>query len=289
MSKTLFERVLEALMTNNDFFAYKVNAARTPGIRPLIKVTAALRMLAYGASADSIDENLELSERTTLKSLRCFCESVIENFGDEYLREPTDDDISLLLGVNAKRGFVGMLGSIDCMHWQWNKCPTAFAGQYTSKEKKPTVILEAWADQDLWIWHCLFGAPGSILHGVAPTVSFAINGSRYSMAYLLADGIYPDWAVFVKSISNPLSAKEKYFAKIHEAARKDVERAFGVLIARWRILDLPCRFWDAHAMGTVMKTCIILHNMIMEEQRGNQEANDFLFDRQPTRPLRACL
>ncbi|KAH9142153.1 hypothetical protein AeRB84_013756 [Aphanomyces euteiches] len=135
MSKPLFQRVIAAVKLDNDFFTQKVNAARKPGVPPLIKVTAALRMLTYGGSADAIDENLELSEATSLKSLKLFCESVIQCFGNEYLRDPNDRDIERLLAMNEKRGFVGMMGSIDCMHWAWNKCPTAFAGQYSGKEK----------------------------------------------------------------------------------------------------------------------------------------------------------
>ena len=31
-----------------------------------------------------------------------------------------------------------------------------------AKKKKPTIILEAVASHDLWIWHAFFGMPGSL-------------------------------------------------------------------------------------------------------------------------------
>nr|GEZ32855.1 nucleotide-binding, alpha-beta plait [Tanacetum cinerariifolium] len=53
--------------------------------------------------------------------------------------------------------------------------------------------------------------------------------------YYLADGIYPQWATFVKSITVRNDAKHSYFKKHQESARKDSERAFGVLQERWGI------------------------------------------------------
>ena len=47
------------------------------------------------------------------------------------------------------------------------------------------------------------------------------------MRYYLADGIYPNWSTFVKTILCPQGFKKKHFAKTQESALKDVERAFG--------------------------------------------------------------
>lgn len=104
-------------------------------------------------------------------------------------------------------------------------------------------------------------------------------GNVYSMPYLLADGIYPQWPVFVKTIEKPSDKKKKHFAKCQEACRKDVERCFGALQARWRILDTPCRLWSPEAMSTVMHACVILHNMIVVDE-GNNDGFGHLFQRE---------
>ena len=44
-------------------------------------------------------------------------------------------------------------------------------------------------------------------------------------------GIYPEWAAFMKTILVPQTEKHKVFAKQQEWARKDVERAFVVLLS----------------------------------------------------------
>ena len=46
-----------------------------------------------------------------------------------------------------------MLGSLDCMHWTWKNCPKAWHGMYCGKSRDATIVLEAVASQDLWIWH----------------------------------------------------------------------------------------------------------------------------------------
>lgn len=48
----------------------KENAARVLGFAALQKVTAAIRMLAYGTSEDSVDEYLRMAESTAIKTLK---------------------------------------------------------------------------------------------------------------------------------------------------------------------------------------------------------------------------
>jgi hypothetical protein len=36
---------------------------------------------------------------------------------------PTIDDLRRLLANRVERRFLGMIESIDCMHWKWRGCP----------------------------------------------------------------------------------------------------------------------------------------------------------------------
>jgi hypothetical protein len=59
--------------------------------------------------------------------------------------------------------------------------------------------------------------------------------------------------------------------KIQEAARKDIERTFGVLQARWHILTVRCGLREKEDVMRLMQCCIIFHNMIVEEQSPKDE------------------
>jgi len=209
-------------------------------------------------------------------------DGIIYLFGDEYLRRPTPADLQRLFDIGEHRGFPGMIGSIDYMHWEWKNCLTAWKGQYSQCSGKSTIVLETVASYDLWIWHAIFGPSGTlndvnvldrspvfddIIKGQAPQVTFSINGRDYHMAYYLTDSIYPKWATFIQSISIPQGLKAVLFAQHQEAVRKDVERAFGVLQARFAVVKNPALFWDKVKTGKIMRANIILHNMIVEDER----------------------
>uniref|UniRef100_A0A0D3A2C9 Uncharacterized protein n=1 Tax=Brassica oleracea var. oleracea TaxID=109376 RepID=A0A0D3A2C9_BRAOL len=101
---------------------------------------------------------------------------------------------------------------------------------YSRGTGKPTIVLEAVASYDLWIWHSFFEAPGTmndlnildrspvfddIINGIAPQLNFYVNGNLYQLAHYLTN----------------------------EGVRKDVERAFGVLQARMN---------DRHELSTTL-------------------------------------
>jgi hypothetical protein len=150
-----------------------------------------------------MDESIGVPQTTTYDCMAMFVQGVQEIFGEKYLRRPTDENVKYLLARGEARGFPGMLGSLDCMHWEWQLCPVGWQGQFTRGDHGvPTIMLEAVASQDLWIWHAFFGVPGSnndtnvlnqstlftqVLQGRAPEVKFTINGSEYNMGYYLTE------------------------------------------------------------------------------------------------------
>ncbi|XP_071718796.1 uncharacterized protein [Rutidosis leptorrhynchoides] len=157
------------------------------------------------------------------------------------MREPIEDDIRRLYRKHEEiHGFPGMLASIDCMHWAWRKCPNAWKGQYTRGDHGyPTIMFEAVASYDNWIWHAYFGMAGSnndlnvlnasplfdsLLADTAPQIPYEIGDVDVERTYL----------EFCKFVG--VFYKETYFTKKQSAARKEVERTFGILQVCWGIL-----------------------------------------------------
>jgi len=119
-------------------------------------------MLTYGVPADATDEIVRIGENIVIKSLERLVKTIVQIFGEGYLRSPNDFDTTRLLAIGESRCFPGMLWSLDCMHWKWKNYPSAWQGQYSGYLHEPTIILEVVASQDLCIWHGFFGLPGSL-------------------------------------------------------------------------------------------------------------------------------
>lgn len=107
-------------------------------------------MLAYGVGAYALDEYLRISEDSVMLSLKGFCNSVVHLSGEEYLKHPQEGDLRTIMSIYAARGFpvCDLLPALGMA-----KMSIACARQVERKGKHPTVILEAIADSELWIWH----------------------------------------------------------------------------------------------------------------------------------------
>ncbi|XP_059654262.1 uncharacterized protein LOC132300977 [Cornus florida] len=129
MRRELFLRILNGVITYDEWFIQKPDAL----------------------GPDLYDEYIKISERIAIESLKRFCDAIIVVYAEQYQCSPNADDIASLLREGEKRGFPVMLGSIDCMHWEWKNCPAAWHGMARTRGRnhKPTLILEAVVSKNL--------------------------------------------------------------------------------------------------------------------------------------------
>ncbi|GJU07854.1 ALP1-like protein isoform X1 [Tanacetum coccineum] len=123
MNRSLFTRIVRDLSANYPYFQEGCDVVGKAGISALVKCTSAIRQLAYAAVPDSLDEYLQIGEKTSRDCLMHFCNGVIELYGED----------------------------IDCTKWPWAQCPQAYRAQFSRGDSgsEPFILLEAVASQDL--------------------------------------------------------------------------------------------------------------------------------------------
>lgn len=169
----------------------------------------------------------------------------MDRFGSVLLnREPDVMELQEIVNNYENAGFPGCLGCLDCMHLKWKNCPRSLKGQYHNPKdgKLATISCEAMCDRNLYCWHWYAGRCGTnnditVLDN-SPLINdilssrrrmsipggYSVNGVMRSwLLYILVDGIYPDWAIFVGPNHAPLNDKERHMTKRQEAVRKNIE------------------------------------------------------------------
>jgi len=204
----------------------------------------------------------------------------------EYLRKPNTVELRRIASEYGTLGFPGCIGCLDCAGWEWESCPVGWKGNYVSAGEKPALRMGAVCDDYMYCWHLGFGNPGSkndlnifyasnlfrsIFQGLWPPSrpQKTIAGFFLSWFYYLTDGVYPDWRVFIKTNKHPKNRKKKNFGKQQEVVRKAIERFFGVLCCKYRMMRNPCSLWYADDMANIMEACVIMHNMTVLETKAN--------------------
>jgi hypothetical protein len=174
------------------------------------------------------------------------------------------------------------------MHTRWKNCPVAWQGVYRGAKKVPTVALEAICDYNMWFNHVSFGYAGTLnditILDMSPFMQslvsgefsaaelesgmmpYGICGEFFNKMNILVDGIYPQYSRFVKTLREPILHWEIDYCAWQEAARKDIERAFGVFQSKFQYVARPFMELDLKVIGKRVNTCLLLHNMCVSDR-----------------------
>ena len=273
------------------------DATGKPGIRPEVKVLGVLKCIAFGCSGVAFRDYHQMARNTTSKCLKDFFEAITmdEELQQTYLRAPTRADARRISDLHEeKHGMPGMLLSLDCMHVLWKNCPVGQQCHYKNakKNKMSSVVLEGGVDWNCWFWHASCGHPGtnndiniwdvsslqemflSKEFNLDVDFPFQIDGQTFQRLWCLVDGIYPPIGRFVKTIPVAVGKVMQLFVKWQESARKDSERAFGILVRKFQLLARPIEYWNIEDVKNQMYGCVIMHNMMVEERIVRQERDD---------------
>jgi hypothetical protein len=176
MSRKFFGRIIEGVRLHGPYFRCKPDATGKLGFSSYKKCSAAIRMLACGVAKDLVDEYMCMSESTCIVSMYKFCRAIISVFGEEYLREPNLEDTQRLQREEGISWYAWKHRSyalgVEELSWQ---------GQYSGHAEGCTVILEAVARQDLWIWYSFFVWQGLIMISTSSIDPLYLLGLRMAM------------------------------------------------------------------------------------------------------------
>ncbi|XP_070676378.1 uncharacterized protein [Malus domestica] len=97
MQQSLFDKIMSAICNHDPYFVQKEDIFHVLGLLPKQKITTALRMLAYIAPANQVDEIARMGKTTILESLMRFSSAIEALYTNEYIRKPTPRDMRMLL------------------------------------------------------------------------------------------------------------------------------------------------------------------------------------------------
>ncbi len=266
------------------------DATGRPAMSPELILLMTLRIMRSGTSLQQMVDQTGYAVSTMSLKFKTAVALICQYLGPIFLPN-TPDPIQQeeILATMRERGWPGCCGSLDCTHVTW-RCPKALQPLYKGKENDTTVVSMAIASPTLFCTHLFVGACGTnndlatlkmdplmhqILNGTyCQDVPFTICGQEFSRNYYLVDGIFPNWSIFATTLSHPSSLAAKRYCKRQESCRKDVERLFGVVKQRFKIMRTGNRieFRDKDVLCTIVSACFIIHNAIVLENEGQYTA-----------------
>lgn len=243
------------------------------------RVAISLWRLGGGSSYREIAAHFDVGKSTCVKITNEFCRA-LNRLANRFIKFPS----TMRETSKAIAGFQQyttcqlpqVVGALDGTHITI----TAPVGQnpvdYFDREHNYSVILQAVVGEDMMFLDTAMGYPGSMHDARVLRCSDIFRRAENNdilkepvilknncaiRPFLIADGAYPllPWLMKPYRVTANITPVERRFNAKLSSSRSVVERAFGSLKARWRILlkRLDVKFCN---ISDVILTCCILHN-----------------------------
>jgi hypothetical protein len=193
-----------------------------------IKLMIGLRTLGRRAVMNDMSEMSGVGQSTCNRIFHDFVYGMAAKMFKNYVHPPEGDKLKEVMDQYARLGFAGAVGSIDCTHIPWGKCPVELFHQCKGKEGYPSLAFEMVVDHKRRFHSCTEAYHGavpdativcddeyvsSILGGYYKDVAYSLYDSdgqftTFKGGYLISDGGYANSWIFMKPLKRDWSPEE---------------------------------------------------------------------------------
>lgn len=261
-------------------------------ITPSQKLCAVLYVLASGSTTHAAAIATKISQPVISRAIRDVCQAIVTTLAPDFIKLPSRPGDLMKnaasfnkLGKKGKhrmhpKGLVNVVGAIDGTHIPIRN-PDAQSQEHYCRKGFPSFNCHAACGPDGVFYDVVTGGLGSShdssVFRDSPLYRYVIHGppgeawwncrsdvQDTSIPFcLVADSAYACETCVMPAFKehqtegNP--AMRRYNV-VHARTRNVIERAFGRLKARWRMLMRKCEF-KLVSYATVVMACFVLHNI----------------------------
>eukprot|EP00904_Undaria_pinnatifida_P004183 jgi/Undpi1/13766/HiC_scaffold_9.g03417.m1 len=265
-------------------------------------VLGALQVLGRGNCFADVASFSLMSRSTAEKSFHRFCDCFSAGLWHQWVRLPEGDDLKNVESIYSRLGFPGAVGSTDCTHVAWERCPFSQTNNHKGKEGYTSVAFEVTCDHTGRIIASTKGYPGAEndktiikrdlsvrrIRDNDPWASYKYelrdlegNVTEHTRGWLIVDGGRDTRGR--KTTKPSLSAtclcaglgtttpgratrkrEEDAWSSRLESVRKDIECVFGRIKGRFRIFKTALLFSTREKVDNAWFTACIIHNMLLQ-------------------------
>lgn len=257
-------------------------------IPPRKAFAATLRWLATGGCISHCQDDFGMARSTLQKHAKIVVNALYYHFKPTQIKWPTGGELTqVFTDFEQLCGLPLVAGAIDGSFIEFTKPKGPFASRYWCYKNKIAILLLAVVDATGRFTYVNAGRPASLGDAAAfrrsslkrmldvnavfpPEHAMELeltrdDGSTHSLTlrpYLLGDEAFPLLSHMMRCYKQPTDdhSANGLLNRCIIQGRREVERAFGRLKARWRILLRRCSINDPDYMAEITAVCCALHN-----------------------------
>lgn len=277
MPPAMFDELVERLRPR----LTKPSTNFRPNLDPGMKVALTLRHLASGTTYRNMQYAWRVPHNSISKVVREVVEAIVEEYVDELLRCPTNEQGWRQLAEDwyQRWNFPHTVGAIDGKHVAC-KAPANSGSTYYNYKGFYSILLFAMVDADYKFIYIDASSKGSASDAQVYNASDLKDGLERNLImgfpgpdplpndtqdvpyFIVGDDAFSLRTYLMKPYSSRyLAREERIFNYRLSRARRVVENAFGILANRFQIL-LTTMQHDPETVKSIVEACCILHNLM---------------------------